>query len=458
MKKKWVMSVIIAVMVSMTGCGGAASNSKGEEKKVDDKHNVSSKNVESTTEKKTKQKTNTEKKEQEDKDESEGFMLEHVSYESHQGKKYILKSTKTGLYGLFDSNGNTILPMEYDEMNFGTINNKTEIAFKTEGKWGVCNENGKEIIPAEYEELKICDEDYLIQQDGKQKILGIDGKIIKELQGKYERTIGSQYLVYSGDYWDINENQISNQNINYEKEKYIIYDWKKYEEGEDCYRLLDKDGNVIYEIHNNVNGKTPIENLEGIKVYNDYYMIQSILNDRYIVLADGVFGVNAPYRDGKYYLYDIIENKKIDTEYNQKIAKLNENEVIAERDEGLDVYDLKGKLVRTLDISGYDSIDIRNDILVAKYGESYRVYDKQGKEITGERYLEYDQEGQYLMVKNLEGKWGIINKNGDIVCDFGVMSDNYNYFGDIISKDEIDGKLYLLVEPEDNTLILWTLS
>ena len=62
MKKKWVMSVIIAVMVSMTGCGGAASNSKGEEKKVDDKHNVSSKNVESTTEKKTKQKTNTEKK------------------------------------------------------------------------------------------------------------------------------------------------------------------------------------------------------------------------------------------------------------------------------------------------------------------------------------------------------------------------------------------------------------
>ena len=91
MKKKWVMSVIIAVMVSMTGCGGAASNSKGEEKKVDDKHNVSSKNVESTTEKKTKQKTNTEKKEQEDKDESEGFMLEHVSYESHQGKKYILK-------------------------------------------------------------------------------------------------------------------------------------------------------------------------------------------------------------------------------------------------------------------------------------------------------------------------------------------------------------------------------
>lgn len=62
MKKKWVMSVIIAVMVSMTGCGGAASNSKGEEKKVDDKHNVSSEKVESTTKEKTKQKTNTEKK------------------------------------------------------------------------------------------------------------------------------------------------------------------------------------------------------------------------------------------------------------------------------------------------------------------------------------------------------------------------------------------------------------
>lgn len=56
MKKKWVMSVIIAVMVSMTGCGGAASNSKGEEKKVDDKHNVSPKNVESTTEKKQSKK------------------------------------------------------------------------------------------------------------------------------------------------------------------------------------------------------------------------------------------------------------------------------------------------------------------------------------------------------------------------------------------------------------------
>ena len=454
MKKKWVMSAIIAVMVSMTGCGGAASNNKSEEKKVEDKQNISLEKAES----KTKQKTDTEEKEQEDKDESEGFTLEHVSYESHQGKRYILESTKTGLYGLFDSKGNTILPMEYDAMNFGTINGETEIAFKVEGKWGVYNENGKELIPAEYEELKICDENYLVKQDGKQKILGTDGKIIKELQGKYERIIGNQYLFYSGSYWNINENQINNQNINYEKGKYIIYDWEKYEEGQDWYRLLDKEGNVIYEIHNNVNGKTPIENIGGIKAYSDYYMIQGVLNDRYIVLADGVFGVNAPYRDGKYYLYDIVENQKIATVYNQKIVNLNKNEVIAARDEGLDVYDLKGKLVRTLDISGYDNIDIRNDILVAKYGESYRVYNKQGKEITGERYLEYDQVGQYLIVKNLDGEWGIINKKGDIVVDFGVMSDNYDYFGTIISKDEIDGKLYLLVKPENNTLKLWILS
>ncbi len=60
-------------------------------------------------------------------------MLEHVSYESHQGKKYILKSTKTGLYGLFDSNGNTILPMEYDEMNFGTKNKKQKLLLKLKG-------------------------------------------------------------------------------------------------------------------------------------------------------------------------------------------------------------------------------------------------------------------------------------------------------------------------------------
>ena len=31
-------------------------------------------------------------------------------------------------------------------MNFGTINNKTEIAFKTEGKWGVCNEMEKKLF------------------------------------------------------------------------------------------------------------------------------------------------------------------------------------------------------------------------------------------------------------------------------------------------------------------------
>lgn len=35
MKKKWVMSVIIAVMVSMTGCGGAASNSKNDTNKTE---------------------------------------------------------------------------------------------------------------------------------------------------------------------------------------------------------------------------------------------------------------------------------------------------------------------------------------------------------------------------------------------------------------------------------------
>ena len=94
MKKKWVMSVIIAVMVSMTGCGGAASNSKGEEKKVDDKHNVSSKNVESTTEKKTKQKTNTEKKEQEEKaalDKEKKMQQAMLQIKKKFGKNAVLK-------------------------------------------------------------------------------------------------------------------------------------------------------------------------------------------------------------------------------------------------------------------------------------------------------------------------------------------------------------------------------
>ena len=455
MKKRWVISVIIAVMVSMTGCGGTEKNDKNN---TDKKQNVSKDT--NKTDKKQDISKDTNKKENETKEEShhgenEGVGLRNVKYDSGQKGKYILRSTKTGLYGLVDSTGSTLLPMEYDEMNFGTINNRTEIAFKVEGKWGVCDEKGKEIIPAEYDDLKICDENYLVKKDGKQSILGEDGKIIKDLQGRYERIIGNQYLFYTGSYWDINENQLK-QKITYVDGKYIVYDWGKHEEGEESYRILDKDGNVIYEIVNNVNGKTPIFSIEGLKVYNDYYMVTDVINDRYVVLADGIFGWDEPYKDGKYYLYDMVENKKIDIAYNRSMKKLNEDEVIAIKDEGLDIYNSKGKLSRTLDISGYDDIDIREDIIVAQYGDSYRVYDKKGKEITGERYLEYEPIGEYLILKNLDGEWGMINKKGDVIIGFGFMEEN-SYCGEIKYKEDINGKVYLVTNEEDGELIFWVL-
>lgn len=68
----------------------------------------------------------------------------------------ILQNPETQKYGLYDTTGKEILPCEYGDMKFITVNNynpKVYVAVQTKGSYGVYDLSGTEIVPPMYDDI-----------------------------------------------------------------------------------------------------------------------------------------------------------------------------------------------------------------------------------------------------------------------------------------------------------------
>lgn len=66
-----------------------------------------------------------------------GFVLTDCEVSVGQNGYYIVESVDTSLYGLVDANGTSILPMEYDDINFSELENANAVIVYAEGKYGL---------------------------------------------------------------------------------------------------------------------------------------------------------------------------------------------------------------------------------------------------------------------------------------------------------------------------------
>ena len=97
-------------------------------------------------------------------------------------------------------------------------------------------------------------------------------------------------------------------------------------------------------------------------------------------------------------------------------------------DGNVDVYNMNGEIDETLNLSA-ESILIADgsSLIIAEYGETYRIYDKDGIELSDERYLDIESIENYWMLQNLDGEYGLMDNVGNMRIQFGDMGDeSYN--------------------------------
>jgi hypothetical protein len=86
-----------------------------------------------------------------------------------------LWAKKDNKWGLIDLNGKTILPFEYEEINFGNWEDSTKpyALVKKSGKWGMVDAKGKVLLECKYKSISQADDGYYNIQDASTGKYGI---------------------------------------------------------------------------------------------------------------------------------------------------------------------------------------------------------------------------------------------------------------------------------------------
>lgn len=395
-------------------------------------------------------------------DNTQGFALSGYKYESDMNGFYIVSIDGLPLYGMVNSKGDFVIPAEYDEMQFAQNGN---VLLKLEGKWGVFDTDGEQVLPFEYEVISAGIDDYYVQKAGIQMVIDSKKNILKELDNSiaYDQMMGDLYLHGLGPF---ELNGISGyQNLVCELNKDDIdynVQWAEYFDDVELYRvykcdsenadwetidILDRSGNLLYEYSN--------------KRDDESYTVHVLNSSKICSLEKIDFGValrnitSTGYRE--YYLYNMEKQECNEKKY-LDISSLGNDRIYGRTEDSIDIFNTDGNLINSFELAGYDNFLQVGEMFVAQYGQTYRVYNENGEELTGERYLGYSDYyvgDKFVKVQDLSGQWGVLDKNGKEILPFGSVDDYSGYNGsDIISDSIIDDKWYILTEKFDGTLQL----
>lgn len=385
-----------------------------------------------------------------------GFSIGGYTYESGGAAAngyYIVESSKSSLYGLVDAEGNFVIPAEYDEMEFaGSTEDRIEVIVKMEGKYGVYDNKNQEVIPMEYDLIKNGGINYLVTKDKTQSVWDFNGNCTKELNDYgYDSVIGDLYLkkvsLSEGiHYFDMNENVVDVSEIDYYSatEVYRMIKFSENPEKEEAYQLINENGKVLYQVTNH----------EGDE--KTYSILP--LNKNMIKIFEKTFFLNTSVSNGFSYFYDLKEQKQIDTPY-LAISEIANDEFLAKREDGIDIYDEDGNKIHSFELSAYESIQYEYDssLIVVQYGETWRVYDEDGNDLMGERFQDVRFIGEFLELKNMDGECGVIDEKGNVVIPFGDLYEvdyDETYQGEEIkAMSAVAGKLYIVTEKTRDDLL-----
>ena len=129
---------------------------------------------------------------------SSGFSTEYTVEDAKDG--YFIVSLYDGVVcALLDSYGNEVIPFgQIALMSFPESEVAEAVIIKNGDKVGLLDYEGNEILPMEYSMISNYGKQsklYLVEKNGVQSIVELDGTIQKELSGIYTGLVGDAFLI-----------------------------------------------------------------------------------------------------------------------------------------------------------------------------------------------------------------------------------------------------------------------
>ena len=345
---------------------------------------------------------------------------ENVWYE-----KNVLKVKQNEKYGLIDLNGKELLPCEYEEIK-AMQGIEDSILIKKEGKYGLANDQGSIIIEPQYKEIKNLGKTYkegyiTITQEEKYGVISATKKQV--LENKYDNI----EQIYLSNYYLVKE-EGKQKLINTAGETII-------EKGFDEIKSTTTDGVIFVQ-----NKKYGEMNTSGeVTIEAKYQDLKQVKENVYIAKQDDKYGIIDKEQN------NLLPFEYAGIKYNEKA-----NLFIAE-----DV-EYKTSIIDTnylIKLTGILSeINTEKSYIRMRINDEYKYYNLSCEEKSNTEVLT----GNTLFLDKKDGKYGYIDKKGNVVIDYiyddATEQNSYGYAS--IKKDGLWGSIdkngKIVVEPKYN--------
>lgn len=287
---------------------------------------------------------------------------------------------------VFDENANEIFK-EYDRVEafvFKDTNankipfEKSVLKYRQDDKYGLIDFEGNKITENIYvsiENLEYKEGCFIVNQEGKYGVINLKGNTI--VNAEYNKVEADGYYSKEGKSYEAG---------------FIVS--KKIDEGY-RYGYINSNGNMILKLE-----------------YNQIERVTDIQNDKDIYLVALKNGKAGLYKNG----HCILNHEYEEIEYN----KLN-NLLIVKKASKQGAVDINGKTIISAE---YDSIVFSGNSINAYKNEELAIFNTNGQKIENKNYASsiFTENENYIITINENGKYGVINKNGDI-----LIKNNYQY-------------------------------
>ena len=379
-----------------------------------------------------------------------GSEITPAIYESIDTLEYkdgILKVKKDGKYGLIDINGNEIVKPEYNSITTDGYYNESSKYEKAgyivnvrtdEGyRYGYINYKGKQTLETRYTNIKriteIKDDDYVylitynngkagilkngqtlienayeniefdstnnilvLQQNAKQGVYDLEGNMILPIQ--YEN------IIFAGKYINANKDG-----------KLLVFDATGALQNEDSYKSMDEVADGKYSITVNRENKYGVIDANKTNILeNKYSYIEYAFGKYFIVSLEGKTGI-------------IDENNNIiipiEKDIVQNIRGTNIIQIINSNENTSEFYNKNMEKVATQSDA---RVYIRNNYIEVASANNIEYFDFDGNKQEPSKIFEDNK----IFAKQENGKWGYVDKNGNMVVDFKYdMTTDINAYG-----------------------------
>lgn len=320
---------------------------------------------------------------------------------------YILKDPVSGLFGLYDGNGDEVIACEYDEMYFPEDSVGYDYLLVKQGSnWGVLDYKGKTLIDLKYDSIDAYD-------NGNTVAAAYDGNVTEVFnsKGKQIGTLHGEYSVISDDLFKSEEDIKTLKDsvvLNFEKEQL----------------LFTKKGT-------------------DVKVANAEKIGKNIIADFNVGSSD-----NENVSDEKYGKINTYRYLKVFDESGEQILKITPDEAWTEDEDE----EVRGGIRLDRVISDH-CVVVR---LMGYKKDHLTIYDTEAKEFSS-LYMNIGKfyDGKAFAVDEDE-ELHIINESGKIVSDDPVSIDDYERLG--LKKYKNDPFAIFKEKDEDETYRLYSLK